>query len=34
VRLDGGDLEVAWPDDQAEVRLTGPAVTVFEGDWR
>jgi diaminopimelate epimerase len=33
VRLDGGDLTVSWPDDTAEVRLEGPAVTVFEGIW-
>jgi diaminopimelate epimerase len=33
IRLDGGDLLVEWPDDEAEVRLTGPAVTVFEGDF-
>jgi diaminopimelate epimerase len=33
VRLNGGNLHVAWPDDQASVRMTGPAVTVFEGVW-
>lgn len=33
VRLDGGDLRVAWPDDRAEVRMEGEAVAVFEGDW-
>ena len=33
VRLDGGDLHVSWPADDAEVRLEGPAVTVFEGVW-
>ena len=32
IRLSGGDLRVAWPDDRAQVRLTGPAVTVCEGD--
>ncbi len=32
VRLDGGDLRVAWPDDRSEVRLSGPAVTVCDGE--
>ena len=31
IRLDGGDLLVAWPSDDADVRLEGGAVTVFEG---
>ena len=34
VRLNGGDLRVAWPRDDAAVRMTGPAVTVFEGAWK
>ncbi|KPJ75465.1 MAG: diaminopimelate epimerase [Planctomycetes bacterium DG_20] len=29
----GGDLEVEWPDDKAEVRLTGPVEEVFTGEW-
>jgi len=29
----GGDLEVEWPDDAAEVRLTGPVEEVFTGEW-
>jgi diaminopimelate epimerase len=29
----GGDLEVVWPDDEAEVRLTGPVQEVFTGEW-
>ncbi len=29
----GGDLEVAWPDDEAEVRMTGPIEEVFTGEW-
>ena len=29
----GGDLEVEWPGDKAEVRLTGPIEEVFTGDW-
>jgi diaminopimelate epimerase len=33
VRLNGGDLRVAWPDDGTGVRMTGEAVTVFEGVW-
>jgi diaminopimelate epimerase len=32
VRLDGGDLRISWPDDHAEVRLSGPAVTVCDGE--
>ena len=31
VRLNGGDLRIAWPADDAPVRMTGPAVTVFSG---
>ena len=33
VRLNGGDLIVTWADDQAEVVMSGPAETVFEGVW-
>ncbi len=33
VRLSGGDLHISWPRDEAPVRMTGPAVTVFEGSW-
>jgi diaminopimelate epimerase len=33
VRLNGGDLRIIWPDDEAEIRMTGPAVTVFSGVW-
>jgi diaminopimelate epimerase len=29
----GGDLEIEWPDDRAEVRLTGPMEEVFTGEW-
>jgi diaminopimelate epimerase len=29
----GGDLEMEWPDDGAEVRLTGPVAEVFTGEW-
>lgn len=31
VGLPGGELLVSWPDEQAPVLLTGPAVIVFEG---
>ena len=33
VRLNGGDLRIAWPADDAEVIKTGPARTVFTGDF-
>lgn len=33
VRLDGGDLRIDWPSDDAEVRMEGEAVEVFEGEW-
>jgi diaminopimelate epimerase len=29
----GGALEIAWDGTGASVRMTGPAVTVFEGEW-
>jgi diaminopimelate epimerase len=28
----GGELSIAWAGDEAPVRMTGPAVTVFEGE--
>ncbi len=31
VHVPGGDLEVEWPEEQAEVRLTGPVEEVFTG---
>lgn len=31
VRLDGGDLQIAWPEQKA-ILMTGPAQRVFEGD--
>ncbi len=31
VRLDGGDLQIAWPE-RRDVFMTGPAQKVFEGD--
>jgi diaminopimelate epimerase len=33
VRLNGGDLHVTWEHEDAEVVMSGPAVTVFEGKW-
>jgi diaminopimelate epimerase len=34
VRTHGGELEVAWGGAGTPVMMTGPAVTVFEGEWR
>jgi diaminopimelate epimerase len=33
VHLRGGDLQLAWDEADGRVRMTGPAVTVFEGEW-
>jgi len=33
VALPGGELCIAWPDDHAQVAMTGPAAFVFEGEW-
>jgi diaminopimelate epimerase len=33
VETRGGGLTVAWPGPGAPVAMTGPAVTVFEGEW-
>ncbi|MFW5845178.1 MAG: diaminopimelate epimerase [Planctomycetota bacterium] len=33
VRLDGGDLRIAWPQDGAPVHMSGPAELVFTGTW-
>ncbi len=33
VSLPGGDLQIDWPDDAAEVVMSGPATFVFEGEW-
>ena len=32
VRLLGGDLEIEWNEEDNHVYMTGPAVTVFEGE--
>ncbi len=31
ITLPGGDLEIAWPDDNGSVWMTGPVNTVFKG---
>jgi diaminopimelate epimerase len=33
VQVRGGVLTIAWNGDGAPVRMTGPATTVFEGEW-
>ncbi len=34
ISLPGGGLRISWPDDAAEVIMSGPAAFVFEGDWK
>ncbi len=33
VQMRGGWLTIAWPGPGAPVAMTGPAATVFEGEW-
>lgn len=33
ITLLGGDLHIRWDESDGHVYMTGPAVTVFEGDW-
>jgi len=33
IEMPGGSVQVAWPDDRAELIMRGPAVFVFEGEW-
>ncbi len=33
VLLPGGELRIRWPEDHAEVVMSGPAAFVFEGEW-
>ena len=33
VQTRGGELAIAWAGDGQPVRMTGPAVTVYEGEW-
>ena len=32
VEMDGGTLEIEWNEQNGHIMMTGPAVTVFEGD--
>ena len=34
IRLNGGDLDISWLDDDADVIMSGAATTVFEGTWQ
>ena len=31
IELRGGELAIAWPDDESPVEMTGPAAEVFTG---
>ena len=33
IALPGGELEIAWPRDDAPITMAGPAAFVFEGEW-
>ncbi len=33
VDLPGGTLRIVWPDDAAELTMSGPTAFVFEGEW-
>ncbi len=33
VQTRGGELAIAWAGDGQPVRMTGPAATVFDGEW-
>ncbi|MBN6150964.1 diaminopimelate epimerase [Xanthomonas sp. AmX2] len=33
IRLPGGELRVRWPQDDAELVMSGPASFVFDGEW-
>lgn len=33
VELPGGTLKIAWPDNDAEILMSGPTAFVFEGEW-
>lgn len=33
ITLPGGELQIAWPRDDAPVTMAGPAAFVFEGEW-
>jgi diaminopimelate epimerase len=34
VELPGGTLRIAWPEDDAQILMAGPAAFVFEGVWQ
>ncbi|MCL2025262.1 MAG: diaminopimelate epimerase [Leptospirales bacterium] len=34
VHLKGGDLEISWEEKSGHVYMTGPAVDVFDGEWK
>ena len=34
VALPGGELRIRWPNDAAEVIMSGPSAFVFEGEWK
>lgn len=34
VALPGGELQIDWPHDAAELVMSGPATFVFEGEWK
>lgn len=33
VSLPGGDLRIVWPDDTAQILMSGPTAFVYEGEW-
>ena len=33
VSLPGGELRIVWPDDTAQILMSGPAAFVYEGEW-
>lgn len=33
VALPGGELQIAWPDDTAQITMAGPAAFVYQGEW-
>lgn len=33
IELRGGELQIEWADPHSSVWMTGPAVTVFTGEW-
>lgn len=34
VELPGGTLHIDWPDNDAQIAMSGPTAFVFEGEWR